>query len=542
MKKLISVVLTALIAIAAFGGCSSKSTGGSGTSSTSGSDTTSKVVTEANKEPGIVKIFGIDPALETAPADMEVFNKLENNLNVKFEWELVPNGDYEQIISTKIAAGGIDADIFKSASVTPELLGASGTIVKLSDYFDTLLPNVKYALANDVYLESSLTSPDGSIWCLPKYYGTGFTEYPMIRQDWLDKLNCKTPETLDDLYTYFKLVKKTDLNGNGKNDEIPWCPGTFHYSYLYTCQWYGLNPVAIWYWMGLNEKGEVYSYLTSDNFKQCMMFLNKCFAEGLINNDIPNMGQDQFNACMLNDQVGFITSLGSWYLSNWDTKIKEAVPGSGAKYVFISPPDAGYKTTGVRIGGISNTYHYISSKGKNTEDALRVFDYVFGEEGGILTWAGIEGETYTVKSDGSLTLGPKLSGMNTTDAATYLNEMGALNGSFNLPINISANTYYFNTLLAEGGDRHVETIKALMSDKKISQQAEVNFRFTDEETEVLTEYLNTMRTFAREELAKFYYGTRSFDTWDDFANTLESQYKLSKLVDIYATAYARSAR
>ncbi len=548
MKKMFSLLLVVLMALMALGGCSSDPTDTSVTDSseTSSKDepvaTTENATEEVKEEPGVVKILGDDPALETDLADMVVFQKMEDVLNVKFEWDLVASGSYEEIISTKIAAGGIDADIFKSASITPELLGEGGMIVKLSDYFDTLLPNVKEAINDNIYLESSLTSPDGSIWCLPKFYGTGFNEYPMIRQDWLDQLNIDIPETLDELYTYFTLVKATDLNGNGTNDEIPWCPGTFHYSYVYTCQWYGINPVAIWYWMGLNEKGEVYSYLTSVNFKECMMFLNQCFEENLINNDIANMGQDQFDACMLNDQVGFITSLGSSYLSNWDARIKEAVPNTTAEYVFMSPPNAGYDTTGVRIGGISSTFHYISSMGDNTEDALRVFDYVFGEEGGILTWAGIEGETYNINSDGSYSLGPAISDIDATEATSYLEEIGALNGGYNLPINVSTETYYFSTLLAEGGDRHIDTVNALMSDESISQQAEVSFRFTEEELEFLTEYLNTMRTYAREELAKFYYGARSFDTWDEFAETLDSQYKLSELVDIYATAYARSAR
>lgn len=541
MKKAIAILLTLFMLATIVSGCSTDTPGGTPTGTSSTPPSTSTTTSTETKEPGIVKIFGSDPVLETSPEEMAVFKAIEEKLNVKFEWELVAAASYEDILNTKIASGGVDADIFKCGTVSAEMLGSNGTIVKLSDYFDTLLPNVKKVLDNNDYLKASLTSPDGSVWFLPKYYGSGFTEYPMIRQDWLDELGLEMPKTLDDLYNYLKLVKQTDLNKNGQNDEIPWGMGHLQYSWMYTCQWFGIEPVAIWYYIGIDENGKIYNYLASDQFKECMMFLAKCFKEGLINNDLPTITGDNYKAHVLSNKVGFMTAMGSSYTSNWDAQIEASTPGAGAKYVFMMPPDAGYKTTGVRIGGFSSTLHYISSKGKNIEDALRVFDYVFGEEGGVLTWAGFEGETYTVNSDGSLALGPKIKTMDSTEATKYLQNIGALSGGANLPVCVSANTYFFSTLLAEGGDRHIDAINELMSNPKVSQQAEVAFRFTDEETEVLNELQNVMRSYTWEELAKFYFGTRSFDEWEDFCKTVETQYQLGTITDVYAAAYARSA-
>ncbi len=534
MKKVIALTVAVLMFAGILAGC--KVTPGNS------SDSSSVSSSEELKEPGIVRILGIDPANETDPEDMIVFKTLEEKLNVDLQWELVPSSQYEAVVSTRIAAGSLDADIFKSGTATAEQLSASGAIVKISDYFNTLCPNIKKALEENEYLRTAMTSPDGGVWFLPKYYGTAVSEYPMIRQDWLDKLKIGMPKTLDDLYNYLVLVKKTDLNGNGKNDEIPWLFANFKHTFIYSCQWFGIEPVAIWYYMGLDESGEVYNYLPTDNFKQCMMFLNKCFTEGLINNDLPNMASDAFKKYMLNDQVGFITSNGASYTADWDGQIKAVLPNTTAAYVYMTPPDAGFKTTGVRLGGISSTLHYVAASG-NVEDALRVFDYVFGEEGALLTWAGLDGKTYVKNSDGSLSMGPYISGMKpASEIPNYLYNLGALGTGANLPINVSANVSFFNTLFAQGGDRHIKTIQDIMSNAKISQQAEVMFRFTDEEGKYLTENLNTMRSYTWEELSKFIYGTRSFDTWDDFVSTLKTQYKLDSLVDIYKTAYARSAK
>lgn len=43
----------------------------------------------------------------------------------------------------------------------------------------------------------------------------------IVRTDWLEKLGIESPVTLEDWENYWHLVKTTDLNGNGTNDEIP---------------------------------------------------------------------------------------------------------------------------------------------------------------------------------------------------------------------------------------------------------------------------------------------------------------------------------
>jgi len=101
MKRMIALSLTVLMVVAVLAGCAPAN---SGTSSSS-----EPAVTKA---PGIVKILGSDPALKTAPENMAVWQKVESDVNVKLQWELIPVTQYEAVVSTRLASGSIDADIF----------------------------------------------------------------------------------------------------------------------------------------------------------------------------------------------------------------------------------------------------------------------------------------------------------------------------------------------------------------------------------------------------------------------------------------------
>ena len=75
-------------------------------------------------------------------------------------------------------------------------------------------------------IRKGLTMPDGNIYSLPSFYDPALLSMLIgtpiwINQEWLDQLGMKEPQTTEEFYAYLKAVKETDLNGNGKHDEIP---------------------------------------------------------------------------------------------------------------------------------------------------------------------------------------------------------------------------------------------------------------------------------------------------------------------------------
>ena len=498
---------------------------------------TPEAVPEAEtKEPGIVKVLTTPFSTETDAADLAIFAQMEEALNIKFEFEIVT--DIEQVVSTQIAAGGVTADIFRCGSISGEVLAASGTVVTLSDYFDTTLADAAAVLESNDYLKRAVTCADGNVYWLPKYYTAPISSIPMIRQDWLDKLNLETPTTIEELHDVLVAFRDGDPNGNGEADEIPYDTMQLSYTWLYTAPWFGIEPVACWYQMALDDNGNVESWLTTEEGKALITTLNQWYEEGLLFNDLANENTDIYTEHLLADRIGFNT-YGN-YSMGYDAAVEAATPGSGAKYVFLEPPTTGYGTTGVRMGGISSTLHYISSKGENIEDALRVFNYCFSEAGGRANTCGVEGEHYVINDDGTLALGPAYEGKTFEEMATLRNVEVGYNMHASFPIYVTSTVNNFQGLFSEFGSKDAEAYDKLLSDDKFTHQGEVQFRFTPEEVETLTELQGLSKSYIEGELAKFICGTRDMAEWDAFVETLYNEYSLAEQVELYATCYARS--
>ena len=66
-------------------------------------------------------------------------------------------------------------------------------------------------------------SADGHIYTIPTIVDVPGSQSVMIRQDWLDQLGMKAPETWEDWLALWRGIRDNDMNGNGDpTDEIPW--------------------------------------------------------------------------------------------------------------------------------------------------------------------------------------------------------------------------------------------------------------------------------------------------------------------------------
>ena len=74
--------------------------------------------------------------------------------------------------------------------------------------------------------------------------GLNFTQGPIYRKDWADKLGIAEPKTMDDWYNMLCAFRDNDMNGNGDaSDEIPFSGSYTNgtgYSFNYFTAAYGL--------------------------------------------------------------------------------------------------------------------------------------------------------------------------------------------------------------------------------------------------------------------------------------------------------------
>ncbi|WP_246218211.1 extracellular solute-binding protein [Litoribacterium kuwaitense] len=156
-----------------------------------------------------------------------VWEKYEEMTNIQIDWGLVQKAGLKEKRNLALASGDYP-EVFYSAGVPVTDLAKyskQGVFLQLDDLIDQHMPNLKKRFEEYPSVKQGLTLPDGHIYSLPTIYSFDALQMSgvgWVRQDWLEQLNMDLPETTDEYYEYLKAVSTTDLNGNGKADEIPY--------------------------------------------------------------------------------------------------------------------------------------------------------------------------------------------------------------------------------------------------------------------------------------------------------------------------------
>lgn len=219
MKRIISAALTLALAAGMLAGCAGSSSGTPAASSAGGASAGSS---SAERERITVRVFRSKASHEVAMDQMDVFKVMGEMFNIDFEFDNPPQENYTERLNLVMMETELP-DVIMEIPVTDVLkYGETGVILPLNDYIENSMPNLKAEMDKRDGVEKALTYSDGNIYYLPMLDETPSGNIPyIVRTDWLDQLGLERPVTIEDWENYWSLVKTTDLNGNGKNDEIP---------------------------------------------------------------------------------------------------------------------------------------------------------------------------------------------------------------------------------------------------------------------------------------------------------------------------------
>jgi len=182
-----------------------------------------------------LKMLSPKSALSPEFSEMEIFKQLEEQTNVKIDWENIPDTDFAEKKNLLLASSTLPDAFYAAGFSDYELItyGKDGTIIPLEDLIDQYAPNLKALLERRPDIKSSITAPDGHIYGLPSWEENNLGSNPffhVINTKWLDELGLSMPQTLDEYTEALVAFKTQDPNGNGKADEIPlsfmhmqWC-------------------------------------------------------------------------------------------------------------------------------------------------------------------------------------------------------------------------------------------------------------------------------------------------------------------------------
>lgn len=153
---------------------------------------------------------------------------IEELTNIDLEIDVVSRNNAPEKISLMLASGSELPDIFLTdGAITAEqlgLYGEQGVFAPINDYIDDYAPNLKAAFEYNPLIEKQITSADGNIYSFARYsegQHVMHSQKGWVNQMWLDELGMDAPTTIEEFRAMLEAFKANDLNGNGKDDEIP---------------------------------------------------------------------------------------------------------------------------------------------------------------------------------------------------------------------------------------------------------------------------------------------------------------------------------
>jgi putative aldouronate transport system substrate-binding protein len=224
------------------------------------------------------------------------------------------------------------------------------------------------------------------------------------RQDWLDKLGLKVPETLEEMEKVLLAFANNDPDGNGQNDTIPLLArsSSIHQDVGDIFTAFEVRPR---YW--LLENGRVIYADVMDGYREALKVLQRWYKAGLIFKEFLTVTGDQYNAYFVEGKVG-TTYAGFPY---WNTdgnatsltkSLIDHVPGAK---VSIAAPVKGPTGQGYAFDG-QNDSNWTMHFGYQVSDEklakiMQINDYYQSGEGLIMQQFGKEGITFEYNATGA---------------------------------------------------------------------------------------------------------------------------------------------
>lgn len=333
------------------------------------------------------------------------FKEMEKRTGVKTEFVL-ENAETAVEKFNLMIAGGDFCDLMHD--VDTNYTGGLDTaweddvIIAIDELIDTWMPNYYAELHSEETFIPDLTSNEGNIYQISILrHEASLPDYGlMIRQDWLDDLDMERPRTYDEYYDVLTAFK------NEKNASAPMMlsnNGTFQGNFF--ANGYGVKAPPIQMDTPFYQvDGEIKFGPMEEGYRKYLETLSRWYSEGLIYKDFytyvdsNTMPPDDL---VINDQMGLFGA----NIQDIPTRYSEVI-GTNENIVLVGAYDPVEKEgdtlhfsqdRGASAGG----GYCISTHCEDPELVARWADYIYSDDGQILSNYGIEGESLEYDADGN---------------------------------------------------------------------------------------------------------------------------------------------
>lgn len=392
-----------------------------------------------------------------------------------------------------------------------------GDIIPLNDLFDAGYGENYRAWLEKIPGADKMVKNDDGVY--PAFYMLRAADSPksfsgmLIRQDWLTELGLEMPKTLadwDNVLRTFKEKKGAYLSG----------------------MWAGLQGLEYAFVVTdtfFQDGSTVKFGPIENNYKEFLTQYNTWYKDGILDPDIFTESADAVYAKIANGEIGAVFGYtGSTFnkILTMDADVASAwVPAPVAVYSEEDPRNVAFKTQPMQTTG-----YMISADCKNPELAAQFIDWIYSEEGTMLSNFGVEGESYEY-IDGVPTFTDLINnnpnGLGRTDALeTYA-------GESNKPCVITRE----GMMASYTQEVQQKSLEVWMDEDNTIREIPT-LTFTADEQDELSRIMTDVSTFVSENRINFIYGNRPLDEFDAFVSALHAM-NIDRALEIYQAAFDR---
>lgn len=321
---------------------------------------------------------------------------------ISIQWDTILNSDWGDKKAVLMASDDLPDAFLGSICFSPaEIATNQGAFIALDDYIDENMPNLKAIMEKDPTMKALATSSDGHIYGLPskKPCRPTISNQMFINQTWLDNLGLTMPQTYEEFYNVLKAFKDEDANGNGDpDDEIPYAQG-YADSTMYFLLPFGMTLGADGTYSMSIKEGTPAFLPTLDSYREGIKWMNKCYAEGLIDPEIYTEDTSMRDSKLMNE-TAIVGAAPGW--------TADSTFGANASQYTALPalegPDGNrYVTSDPEHWNYSRNEFMITKNCKDPAALLRWMDKFYTDDASIQTYYGSfgvgvqkDGDTYSL--------------------------------------------------------------------------------------------------------------------------------------------------
>lgn len=454
-----------------------------------------------------------------APTSNELmgYQEMAKRFNVKFDFELVSSADYATKLNLVLSSGNPPYCIYGG---NLNKYYGTGIVVDLTDLLEKYGQDTLRQIRRYPGADKNAKTDEGRYFFFPRLM-EGFDPLMMaIYKPWLDELGLDVPETTEELYTALKAMKTLDPK------IIPWTREQWHTG-VHALQ----QPIYLAYgtyntWYHFAEGEYLFApYERREEMREALKFLNRCYEEGIIDQEFLSVDHDTYMQKFSNGQVGFVygwTGGDQWQRDQNGDWIE---PPQWVIVPALKGPKGYRYSERLDLLGVAMQ---IMNTHPDPVKAVQLFNWLYTDEGIEFTNWGIKGVTYTEEPNGEKKL---------TDMIRK-HERGPMNG-------MRANGFFMNNFPNVTDPKVLEQMFAPEMSRGIKAN-EPYYRAlnpvlspTQAEIDIDTQLGADIITLINEMLPKFVTGDADIDTeYDKYIEQLEKM-GVQKYIDNIKGQYER---